>query len=264
MIYSNVRLLNHEGKHISFIDEKRARWYLNKDLAIIKSENPLEIQLTFEPATPSRRNDQFYLVPRQNICVVCGTSERLTRHHVIPQSFRKHFSPEFKSRSSHDVLAVCRPCHDAYNIFEVERYKSLAARFGISHTGTCLYGAEQDRRVASAAKALLFKSHTIPKKREDELLEIVIDYLNDWPTEEDLEELSHLWPPGSHSGYMTLGRYIVEKLSPDELNTLACEWRKHFVDHMAPKFLPEGWSIDRQLGENIFLKSGHYEEELKS
>ena len=260
MIYSNVRLLNDEGKHISFIDEKRAKWYLDRNLAVITSEDPYEVMLTFEAATPNRRDDEFYLVPRQNMCVICGTSEKLTRHHVIPQSYRRHFRKELKARSSHDVLAVCRPCHDAYNIFEVERNKGLAKEFGISHTGTSFSASQQDRKVASAAKALRFKSGSIPVKREDELLELVIEYLQDWPSDEDLIRLGKLWPPGISDGYVTLGKFIVQHSTEEELNRLAKEWRQHFVDKMSPKFLPEGWDVNRPLGESIFQEEENEED----
>lgn len=43
-------------------------------------------------------------------CVVCGTEKKLVRHSIVPHSYRKHFSVEYKSRSSHDIVLVCQTC----------------------------------------------------------------------------------------------------------------------------------------------------------
>jgi len=253
VLYDNCRLLSPEGILLALIDAKRAKWYIKKELAILESEDPYTIRLKFEPSNSTNREDVFYLTPRKNQCVVCGTTTNLTRHHVVPQSFRKHFEPQIKSRSSHDVLAVCRKCHDDYNVYEAEFRKILAKRYG-APSFQSEGEPHLERKYASAARALLAK-HKLPVSREDELFELLIEFLDRWPEEEDLQRIATSSNPYLRAGCKTVSEYIVGKLSLEELNSLAKEWRNHFVETMKPKYLPLEWSIERNLGEEFFSKN---------
>lgn len=247
-MYSNCKMLGPTGADLALIDEKRAHWYLEHGLATKVADDPLTIQLNFSPKGPGKREDSFYLTPRASVCVVCGTTKNLTKHHVIPQSYRKHFKKEFKSRASHDVLAVCRPCHDRYNVFEQDYRNYLDTRFNFVSRIADPEGWKRMHRVSSAAKALLMHGDKLPKDREDMMLEILIDYLNAWPEREDLVRLSSLWPVRKYEKSQTIGQYIAEVCSDDELNEIARGWRLHFVQTMNPQYLPPFWSINRPLG----------------
>lgn len=238
MLYDNCRLLSPQGELLSLIDAKRAKWYIRKNLGTLESEDPLTIRLNFEPSNSTNKEDSFYLIPRENKCVVCGTSEKLTRHHVVPQSFRKHFELSMKSRASHDVLAVCRDCHDEYNIHEDEFRKKLEEE----HVHFGEEGTKTERRYVSAARALL-NGYKIPTKREDELLELLIDFLGRWPEEEDLHQIAISSSPHLSIGCRTIGEYIVSKLSVEQLNELAIQWRLHFLETMKPRYLPPEWNL---------------------
>lgn len=260
MLYDNCQLVSPEGIPLAFIDKKRANWYLRNQLGVVIQEEPnMVIQLNFTPSSIANENDTFYLIPRENKCVVCGTNKDLTKHHVIPQSFRKHFPVSFKSRSSHDVLALCREHHDLYNLSEVVFRKELAERFRVPESGLSPTLADnQLRKLASAARALLNTAHKLPTWREDELLTLIIDHLDRWPEQEDLKKLVQIWPSSrvlQDQGYPTMSAYIVAQLSVNELNDFCKEWRKHFVETMDPKFLPENWSVDRDLREDFSIET---------
>lgn len=255
MLYDNCNLLNPDGELLALIDAKRAKWYVKKGLGILEKECPLTVRLKFSPSNNEKREDRFYLIPRENKCVVCGMTENLTRHHVVPQSFRRHFSLDLKSRASHDVLAVCRKCHDDYNVFEVEFRKILAERYSIFVNKAGASGPDYTRKYASAARALLNETK-LPVKREDELLELLIDYLGKWPEKEDLIKLAYSLNPYLKEGYRTVSEYIVGKSSFKELNELAKEWRAHFIETMKPEYLPPEWSVNRNLGEEIVVSNG--------
>ena len=244
MLYDNCKLLDPEGQLLALVDAKRAQWYVKKGLGVVEEENPMTVRLIFQPSNSTNQNDLFYLTRRANQCVVCGTEQDLTRHHVIPQSFRKHFELALKSRSSHDVLAVCRQCHDDYNIHEVQFRKVLSERYMTSDSP--IPNSKLERKYSSAARALL-GNHSLPRKREDELLELLIDFLGRWPEEEDLRLLATAYTPYQREGCKTSSEYIVKKLTIDELEALAREWRSHFVETMKPKYLPLDWSIDRKF-----------------
>jgi exonuclease 3'-5' domain-containing protein 2 len=56
-------------------------------------KNPLTVRLNFDPAgTPSTMYDQYYLLERLNMCVVCGSENLpLYRKNIVPQEYRRKF-----------------------------------------------------------------------------------------------------------------------------------------------------------------------------
>src|SRR5271154_4010708 len=98
-MYDNCRLYGPDGLFMAFCDKKRFNWYLKKGLA--NQIDDKSIQLNFSPkGTGCSERGQYLKTPRQSICVVCGTDKDLTKHHVVPTRFRKHFPVEIKSHAS--------------------------------------------------------------------------------------------------------------------------------------------------------------------
>lgn len=76
-------------------------------------------------------NDAYYQQKLENRCVCCGTTEYLTRHHVIPYMYRKHLHGKFKDNNHHDVLPICYECHRKYEL-EADVFKlELAYQYHI-------------------------------------------------------------------------------------------------------------------------------------
>ena len=67
-------------------------------------------------------DDQYYQQKLENVCVCCGTTEYLTRHHVIPYMYRKYLHGKFKDNNHHDVLPMCYECHRKYEL-EADDFK---------------------------------------------------------------------------------------------------------------------------------------------
>jgi len=53
------------------------------------SDDPLKIQLKFEPAGRPLDEKNYYLQEKNNVCVVCGSAESYIRKNVIPHEYRK-------------------------------------------------------------------------------------------------------------------------------------------------------------------------------
>lgn len=241
MLYDNIKLLSPSGKVVALIDKKTANWYVKHKLGLQSDGN--SITLLFEPRNRSRVDDPFYLTPRENKCVVCGTSEDLTRHHVVPRFFRRHFPIRLKASSNHDVLAACVLCHRAYCVFEEEFKKELAAEFGLDISGkplgldpnlikaasiirTCLERGKTNSARVSFAKSF-FRLCPNPSQRVIEEIAFIIN----------LEQETNL------------GKAIVEILGPDNDKALiefSKRWRRHFVTSMQPKHLPAFWDTERE------------------
>jgi hypothetical protein len=115
--YSNIIILSIDGKPLSTISTKKARWYLKKGLAkmLKKAPHPYSqaIQLKFQDKSDGNP-EKVDLCICDNKCVVCGrkTLGKLSLHHVIPYVLRKHFPVKYKIHSREWCVLLCLDCHD--------------------------------------------------------------------------------------------------------------------------------------------------------
>ena len=57
--------------------------------AALISETPPTVQLTFEPSGKPGKDQEYYLVQKENICVVCGCDKSCIRKNIVPHEYRK-------------------------------------------------------------------------------------------------------------------------------------------------------------------------------
>ncbi|KAK8814210.1 hypothetical protein WA158_008072 [Blastocystis sp. Blastoise] len=86
-------------------------WYLNRNLAKKINDDPLTIQLKFEPHGRGHAGQTFYLTSHDNRCVVCGKEETYVRHSIVPHRYRTFLPVTFKSHASHDIVLLCLDCN---------------------------------------------------------------------------------------------------------------------------------------------------------
>ncbi len=231
--YSNCKMLSPDGVLMCRMGKKRAKWYIDKGLAELVEENPYTIKLLFNPSGLGYCLDSFYLEDKQNICVVCGSVENLTKHHTIPRCFRRHFPFSVKGYSSHDLVLLCAPCHEQY-----ETHANLLKKKLISKEVT-----KEDivrAKAIKSAKSLICYKDSIPDDRCLDLMIAVEDYVGDYSDEIALElskEKHHL------AGDNNVWKRVATRV--DDISAFNSMWRKHFVDIMKPKFLPKYWDINR-------------------
>ncbi|ORX71522.1 hypothetical protein DL89DRAFT_222068 [Linderina pennispora] len=172
-IYENFRVLDSSGRLLFRAGQKRLDWYLSRGLA--KRIDPETIQLTFANKGDGRRNEPFYLQDMQNKCVVCGSSQALTQHHIVPYQYRQYMPEAIKSRSSYDLLPLCMKCHDTYERSAIKFKQHIAACFGAPLDGVGWEERPEIGRAGKAAAALLSRNDRIPNARLDQLKDIVRD-----------------------------------------------------------------------------------------
>src|ERR1019366_3685075 len=133
-LYGNCRVLDPDGVVMFHCSRKRLNWYLSRDLA--DEVDPATIRLCFQPNGTGHQGDEYYLTQKENKCVVCGSGDNLTRHHVVPLLYRRHFPHMVKSHSYHDVLLLCGKCHDVYEQRADEKKVEIARQYNAPlHTG---------------------------------------------------------------------------------------------------------------------------------
>jgi len=228
--YENIAMKSPDGHLMCYIGSKRANWYVKKNLAHYNHDK--EIQLHFQPNGLGHFFDKARNIPVENRCVVCGCNqiELLSKHHSVPECFRKHFPERWKSYRSHEILFVCVDCHTKYEI-EAQKIKArMIQEFG----GEFLF--KEDSRIRGHISTLLKYEHQLPSdKKIDMQIDVMVYHNLDDLNEEILREC--LKKPRQNPYEM----YAKKITNYYEFN---CFWKRHFLEIMKPKFLPEYWTAE--------------------
>lgn len=237
--YSNCKMLSPDGVFMCRMGKKRVDWYVERGLAKIVSFDPYTIQLLFKPNGLGNHEDAYYLAEKENICVVCGCEGDLTKHHALPRCFRRHFPSYLKRYDSHDVLLVCRLCHEQYEIHATELKKKLV---GCPNVTSMQEEDVAHIRAIKAAKTLIRYEDKIPCDSALRLMLRIEEYAGDF-NDEIVKELAGSRFGGYHSS--DVWKDAVSEIV--DYNEFTKMWRKHFVDVMNPLFLPTYWSTSRDI-----------------
>jgi hypothetical protein len=178
LIYGNCQVLNPNGDLMFRCLEKRAKWYLNRNLATTLNEDPLIIKLNFQPKGNGERTEYLKDL-RENKCIVCGETnlELLTKHHIIPYEYRKHFPYELKSHSSQYIVVLCADCHEKYEnnyakILKKELYQKYLPE------KKAYKNIPKSKKIQGYLNAILNHKNALPSERYFNLVEKVSDSMS--------------------------------------------------------------------------------------
>jgi len=246
-IYGNWLVLHPLGFEMFRCVTKKAEWYLSRNLADLVSDNPPIIKLKFEPAGVGWQNDEFALTQKQNICVVCGIDEiaRLTKHHIIPTLYKKHFPKKLKVATSHDVVCICRECHDEYeNIYAIKLKEQIAETYGVP-----LCNSHSDFvKIIKLSKAFVLNSAMMPEERKLELhfrISLMLGNEAELVPISDIEKFSKISQRDYSEFHGNHGRDVMAKVT--DIQKFVEMWRMDFLENMKPKFMPKHWDVLRPI-----------------
>jgi len=252
-LYGNILFLSPNGDEMFRSNLKKANWYLSKGLAKIISEDPPVVKFSFEPQGKGHDGDLYYLSEKANICVVCGSTDGLTKHHSVPYEFRKLFHTDIKESSCHDIVILCEECHDNYNKIASEMYRKLREEVGMAKRSQpgdehCL-----KLKAISAARTIKYYKDDVPPEKIIVLENLIKEYTKkDCITDKMIDRLAVISKRARKNGGRTRTwnpfAISVVKLYGDE--ALSIKWRKHFVESMNPRFLPIGWDAEKPYRRN--------------
>ncbi|KAK3538212.1 hypothetical protein QTP70_033110, partial [Hemibagrus guttatus] len=270
-LYDNCFLHAPDGQPLCTCDKKKAKWYLDKGIGELVSEEPFIVRLLFEPSGRPDSQEDYYLKAKENLCVVCGKADSYIRKNIVPHEYRRHFPTEMKDHNSHDILLLCTSCHAASNVYDGFLKQQLADKFSAPlgcEEGVKMLEDSDRRRVRSAARALLSAKNSMPASRREELLSVVQAYFCKEGEEKDVTEgmlytAADLETRIFNESYVPHGLKVVQAYAERGLPgliELERRWRQHFLSSMQPKFLPPLWSVDhnhekylRKYGENLLI-----------
>ncbi|KAJ8733713.1 hypothetical protein PYW07_014264 [Mythimna separata] len=126
-LYNNGYLEAPDGELLCRCDNKKALWFVNKELADVVNEEPFTVRLRFEPAGRAVGDvGRYYQLEKENKCVVCGSTNSYIRKNVVPREYRKMFPEIMKEHASHDVVLLCAQCHQLSNMRDHAMRERLA------------------------------------------------------------------------------------------------------------------------------------------
>lgn len=240
-IYGNYRVKSPEGILMFRCDEKKANWYLSRDLAEILPKEVLTIRLKFKPRGLGNHNKSFGLKEMKNICVNCGKTSELNRHHVVPYCYRKFFPESIKSHNFHDVLSLCVDCHENYERKATDFKIELADIYNAPINGDLINNKDliKARKLASC---LLNNGHQMPKNRVNEVKNEIKSFFGLKKLHKKrLENLMNLELKIINK---THGELVVSQIN--NIDDFMTSWRKHFIENNDCKYLPLDWSVENE------------------
>ena len=246
--YGNLTMLDPDGLELCKCDQKRANWYLSRNLAeMISSE---AFKLNFKPKGLGNVGDKYSLATKENRCVVCGTYEDLTKHHVIPHMYRKSYPTEIKSRSSHDIVTICVPCHVKYET-EAMNLKKEIAKTIVVEPADHAEDLEHSKMLKTAKLCRSYLQHheTIPEEKRKTMFSTITQALGKISLHEMrsfVDSFEFKIKRGPDLIMIAVDRYI-RSLSRDEIKDFNRRWRQHFLDVMSPRYMPKFWDVNRDF-----------------
>lgn len=269
-MYDNITMLEPNGANLGTISIKKANWYIKKDLADWTDATKTSIRLNFTPRGRETHPGQkrYNNSIKENRCVVCGESEAgYARHYIVPYVYRSLFPYRYKSHMPHDIVILCPDCHvEAERNVHIRRNALEAtarrkARLSKDSARPVLID-RKIRGVKRAAATLLQFRDKLPEQRVHDLETRIRKSHWFWelaggkgdsepPLDEHLlQQAQTLEDEVPNPEFVPGPQLVVDSLHGD-IAGFVKEWRRHFVELMGPRYLPNAWSVDAPVVSDV-------------
>ncbi len=267
----NWKVYHPNGRHMFTCGEKKAQWYLDRELAVIIDNK--KIKFNFDPKGNGFEDDEeFGRNIREAKCVVSGVEDGLQRHHIVPYCYRTYFPEEFKSKNHHDVVLINYLKHSEYEQYAND-YKDVIAsiygvktinQYNIEYTSSLREIGKKHSIILNTIHSILKRHNTIPENIKLEKLQLISN-----ETEIPLNFIKNLTYIQLYKLYLLIkekhisevevfksdnrflfdhGYHVVNKLDTEEkILEFVKLWRIHFIETMKPNYMPKGWSVDFRI-----------------
>lgn len=244
IIYENCRMFSPDGTFMAMVNRKKANYYISNNLADVvhDDEDGLYFKLRFIPKKV--RQEDYCKEIKENLCVVCGATQELSRHHIVPRCYKKHLPPKYVRKMFYDTVVLCFNCHSSYeeiaNLYKKDLFKLRNIDIEIPQ---CILNKY---KVGSYARTLLIRKEVMPKEAFDSLKRIIDNYID--LNGGSCEELA----ANGKLQFKNECRIHIENCYKKLVDSFGAQkfivhWRKHFVDTMKPKHMPKCWEIKKNI-----------------
>lgn len=247
MPYDNYKVYHPDDTLMFYCSKRKADWYLKRNLAEYIGDNMIKLLFT-----PGGYGDPLTILEgRTNTCVVDNSSTNLTKHHVVPSQFRKHFPLEYKDKNSCDIAVMSRKNHDKYEI-DADKFKQRLFDDFIVDINKEINSAWYTAK--SMYRTITYHYDKLPATKQIYFQMKYDGLVERYGFKE--EDFVNIYSPYSSDN----NKHIVENVGIENLIILC---KLHFLKYAKPKYLPEWWKpnmikiITRKEGVN------HQKSELK-
>jgi hypothetical protein len=216
-----IEVHSQDGRFLSHTSKKRANWYLKRGLAeVLPDGNNIRLSFAEKDFIPDYNN---FKESYQDYCVCCGTKDNLTKHHVVPQQYFPYLPIQFKEFNHHDLICMCRNCHNEYENKAIELKDKIYSDF------LPIYYRRLVRDIHLIKNLKYKRDHkkNDPIKIKNKIDKILEKY--DGLIDEDFD--------------FDINKYLIETLS---VKVFILIWRYHFYESMDFKHLPKIWKPDNK------------------
>ena len=244
-LYSNIPLYSVSGALLSYIGEGKKNFYLKKNLADLSGNG---IRLRFETKGGNFPNRPP--IKKDNICVVCGANENLSRHHAIPHRFIRGIPDEMKNNRSQDIVSLCIPCHVRYERIADEFEAEACRKFSIPYSNSIekrplLNGVEFDASLEEGLKIIFFLKKyggDMPDKERKRQETILLEQLDKRPELNQFLD-GNFTLSTKNTKNRRYGKEVFEIMDEQTIIAFRNVWKKHFVKTMKPQYLPSDYEF---------------------
>jgi hypothetical protein len=221
IVYGNHKMYSIEDEFLSHVDTKRMKWYLDRNLAMMINEK--DFKLTFK-SKGNQAQGEYYKLELKNICVICGTGESLTKHHVVPTQYRKYLPMKYKSKSSFDVLCVCIECHHSYEIIANVLKEDLLKKYDL------IDESKHQQKIKKYHHVLNNHSEFLSDEKRLDMVNFMEEFLDD-----SIENILSV----DCNEFESTSSLLMKNIT--DYKEFIIMWREHFIKNADPKHLPQEW-----------------------
>ena len=253
-MYDNIVMYGPQGDLLCTISQKKAFWYVRKNLGKWKDKKNSALQLLFTPKGKSSQPSTYNKTLKENICVCCGEAKHHMRHYVVPYCYRSLLPGKYKSHMSHDVVILCPDCHVTCGQETQKRQKTMEnALRKDPETAMPLIPCRILYHTRSCALALLRHGDQLPPSKRVEFEELVKAHNDmngtDKLTNAIIQATSEIETKSPNAKYIPGAKLVVDRIENNDemIGDFIRNWRIHFLETMQPRHLPKGWDVDNPV-----------------
>jgi hypothetical protein len=270
MMYHNIVVLSQDGKLLFRCNQKKASWYLKKDLAQVVKEEPKTLQLKFQTSGGDKERHPYFVQKFINQCVICGEDgnvgangkhEHLQHFRIVPGCYNlpKEIVNAMPHFLAYENQLVCKTCfygspriEDGLMFKYQQHQKELASSVGVNFRGFW-YIPDADKLMPPMS-ALVKHGDKIPASRKTVLENQVREVLGYLPTLEGMQHLCQVYHQKGRKPDIKASQLVVQSLikSIADFDAFCIGWRKFFIQAVQPRYMPQHWDPEFKMAQEFF------------
>ena len=129
------------------------------------------------------------LLTKQTGCELCGSTDRATKHHIVPQLYLKCMPSDFRQKLNGKILAtLCETCHGRYEKSANHLKAKISAQYGEPLDDV----ATKELMLPKNYATQLLVGHNMTQQRKQEFMFAIDEFLGYTSTEEDWKRMAQM------------------------------------------------------------------------